>query len=431
MSADPGLAGQTQSLPAPRTPELVLATRAGRAAAAVVRISDRGARIVVVTIALVWHLAIGLPAVLANRAELTLPQVVIGGWLLVAVLGVIAGGRLLRDAPLPAPPLAALLLTVDVVVFAAVGRSQLFGPANWVWGGLAWFFVVVIWRQPVRWIFALLAAHACTGITAVVCYGAIAAADLARATMALYGTSSLPAAVFAGAATLAALSRDRAATAATTNTMVAEREAAERARRDRHERLALVSAAAGEVLTELAQGRAEPTDPQVQRRCAHAAARLRRLIAESDDVPHPLLHELRAAADLAERNGLRIDLVTIGNPPPLPVRIRRKLTDPLIAVLADARDWARLTVVSSSDEVEVGLVTPDDGRAPTDGGPAAPDGVPVAADGGPATVSGGLVTFAAAGHDANGPPSAHGEGQVEHLYERDGKITWTQTRWHR
>ncbi len=269
MSTEPGTTGvaQTERVPVPRTPELVMATRAGRAAAAVVRISDRGARIGVVTIALVWHLAIGLPAVLAARSELAAPQVVVGGWLLVAALGGLAGVWLLRDAALPAPPLAVLLLAVDVAVFAAVGRSQLFGPANWVWGGLAWFFVVVLWQRPVRWLFALLAAHACIGLTAVVLYGATEAADLARATMALYGTSSLPAAVFAGGATLTALSRDRAATAATTNTMVAEREAAEQARRDRRERLALVSAAAGEVLTELAQGRADPADPQVQRRC--------------------------------------------------------------------------------------------------------------------------------------------------------------------
>ncbi|WP_233513825.1 hypothetical protein [Micromonospora craterilacus] len=369
---------------------------AGRAAAAVARTSDRGARIVAVTIALAWHLAIGLPAVLAARAELAVPQVVLGGWLLVASAGVYAGIRLLRDTPLPAPPLAGLLLAVDVAVFAAVGRPHLFSPANWVWGTLAWFLVVVLWGRPVRWLLALLAAHAATALTAVALYGATGAADLARSAMALYGTSSLPAAVFAGATALAALSRGRAATAVTANALVADREAAERARLDRRERLALVTGAAEDVLTELAQGRADPADPEVQRRCVRAAGRLRRLIAESDDVPHPLLHELRAAADLAERNGLPIDLVTVGTPPPLPVRVRRALADPLTATLADAQDWARLTVVAGPDEVVIGLVTPD-----------------------------------RAGTGATGPPPDDGDGQVEHLDERDGKIRWTQTRWRR
>ncbi|WP_233559042.1 hypothetical protein [Micromonospora radicis] len=370
--------------------------RAGRAAAAVARISDRGARIVAVTIALVWHLAIGLPAVLGYRTELAVPQVVIGGWLLVAAVGAFAGVRLLRDTALPALPMAGLLLAVDVAVFAAVGRPQLFSPANWVWGTLAWFFLVVLWGRPVRWLLALLAAHAGIALTAVALYGATGAADLARAGMALYGTSSLPVAVFTGALALAVSSRDRAASAAAANAMLAEREAAERARSERHDRLALVSGAATDVLTELAQGRADPADPEVQRRCVRAATRLRRLIAESDDVPHPLLHELRAAADLAERNGLPIDLVTIGTPPPLPVQIRRGLADPLTATLADARDWARLTIVAGPDEVVISLVTPD-----------------------------------RTGPEVVGPPAEGRDGQVEHLDERDGKIRWTQTRWHR
>ncbi|GIJ24321.1 hypothetical protein [Micromonospora lutea] len=383
-------------VPGERVTQTVDEVGAVRAAAAVARTSDRGARIVAVTIALVWHLTIALPAVLAAGSALVVPEVVLGGWLLVAVLGVVAGIRLLRDVPLPAAPLVGALLVVDVAVFATVGRSHLFSPANWVWGTLAWFFLVVLWGRPVHRLLALLAAHAAIALTAVVLHGATGAADLARATMAFYGTSSLPVAVFAGAAALAALSRERAATAAATNAMVAEREAAEQARHERGERLDLVSRAASEVLTELAQGRADPADPEVQRRCVRAAARLRRLIAESDDVPHPLLHELRAAADLAERNGLPIDLVTIGSPPPLPVRVRRSLADPLTASLAEAQDWARLTVVSSPDEVVVSLVTPD-----------------------------------RAGPDSTGPPAEDGDGQVEYLYERDGEVRWTQTRWHR
>ncbi len=129
-----------------------------------------------------------------------MPEVVLGGWLLVAALGVIAGIRLLRDTPLPAAPLAGLLLVVDVAVFATVGRSHLFSPANWVWGTLAWFFLVVLWGRPVGRLLVLLAAHAATALTAVVLHGATHAAD----PMALYGTSSLPVAVFAGAAALAA-----------------------------------------------------------------------------------------------------------------------------------------------------------------------------------------------------------------------------------
>ncbi|MER7458402.1 hypothetical protein [Micromonospora sp. NPDC126480] len=383
-------------VPAARTP---VEGRAGTdAAAAVADASDRGARIVVVGIALTWHAVIALPAVLTAYADLAAPVPVLGGWLLVAALGVAAGVRLLRGTPLPPWPLAGALLAVDVAVFAAAGERQLFTAANWVWGTLGWFFVVLLWGRRLTGLVVLLAAHSATAVAAVFGYGATSAADLARCAMYVYGTFSLPVAVFAGGAAIAALARERAATAAAAYALVAEREAAERGRRERRDRLALAGAAAGAVLAELADGRADPVDPDVQRRCVLAAARLRRLIAESDDVPDPLLHELRAAADLAERNGLPIDLVTIGTPPPLPVETRRRLADPLTATLAGARDWARLTVVAGPDEVVVSLVAPDSGGCPPAGGAAAVDG---------------------------------GDGGVEYLDERDGEIRWTQTRWRR
>ncbi|MFI7489388.1 hypothetical protein ACIBXA_13510 [Micromonospora echinaurantiaca] len=376
-----------------------VAVEARQAAAAVASASDRGARIVVVAIALAWHAAIGLPAVLAARADLAAPAVVATGWLVVAATGALAGVRLLRGAPLPAWPLAALLLVVDVAVFAAAGERQLFTAANWVWGTLGWFFVLVLWGRRVIGLLALLAAHSLIALAAVLGHGATAPADLARYAMYVYGTLSLPVAVFVGGAVIATLARERAASAAAAHAMAAERDAAERARRDRRERLALVSGTAEQVLAELADGRANPADPDVQRRCVLAAARLRRLIAESDDVPDPLLHELRAAADLAERSGLPIDLVTIGTPPPLPVEVRRRLVDPPTAALAGARDWARLTVVAGPAEVVVSLVTPD-----RDGPPGT----------GPSPACGG-----------------DGDDLVELRYENDGEITWTQTRWHR
>jgi hypothetical protein len=380
-------------VPAPRESATTASTAAP---AAVAQASDRGARIAAVAIALAWHVAIGLPAVLAARAEFTAPTVVLGAWVVVAVAGAVAGVRLLRGSPLPPWPLAGLLLTVDVAVFAAVGEAQLFTAANWVWGTLGWFFVLALWGRRVVGLVALLSTHAAIALLAVLGTGPDPA-DVARYVMYVYGTFSLPVAVFVGSATIVSLARERAAVSAAGHVMAAERDAAERGLRERRDRLALVSSTAGRVLGELAAGQADPDDPEVQRRCVLAAARLRRLIAESDDVPDPLLHELRAAADLAERGGLPIDLVSIGTPPPLPVEIRRRLADPLTGVLADARDWARLTVVSGPDEVVVSLVTPD-----------------------------------REGPDATGPPPGeHDDGQVEHLYERDGSIRWAQTQWRR
>ncbi|MBY8873292.1 hypothetical protein K7640_15770 [Micromonospora sp. PLK6-60] len=364
--------------------------------AAVARASDRGARVAAVAIALAWHLAVGLPGVLTAWSALPAAPLVGGAWLLVAVTGGLAGYRLLRGTPLPATPLAGLLLAVDAAVFVAVGDRHLFTAANWVWSGLAWFLLLTVWGRPATRLLVLLAAHSGIALATLAGRGVTEPADLARFAMYVYGTSSLPVAVFVGSAAIAWLARDRARTAAAVGAVAAERAAAERAQQARQARLALVDAAAGTVLGDLAAGRADPGDPEVQRRCALAAARLRRLIAESDDVPDPLLHELRAAADLAERAGVAIDLVSVGVPPPLPVRLRRRLAEPLAAELAGARDWARLTVVAGPDEVTVGVVTPDRG------GPA-----------------------------GTGPPVGTDDDGVEHAHERDGVIRWTQTRWRR
>ena len=86
---------------------------------------------------------------LSARAEFAAPTVVLGAWILVAVTGAVAGVRLLHGSPLPPWPLAGLLLVVDAAVFAAAGERQLFTAANWVWGTLGWFFVLVVWGRRV------------------------------------------------------------------------------------------------------------------------------------------------------------------------------------------------------------------------------------------------------------------------------------------
>ena len=78
---------------------------------------------------------------------------------------------------------------------------------------------------------------------------------------------------------------------------------------------------------------------------------------ESDDVPDPLSHELRACADAAERRGVAVDLIApAGTIPMLPVATRRALTEPVIQVLAATASRARITVVASGTEVAVAIV---------------------------------------------------------------------------
>jgi hypothetical protein len=114
------------------------------------------------------------------------------------------------------------------------------------------------------------------------------------------------------------------------------------------------------LLTGLAAGVLDPADERVRTRCAIEAARMRRLFAEHDEVPDPLLHELRACVDTAERRGVTVYLGSCGQRPDVPLRIRRALTEPVLVVLTTTRSHARVTVVGSPVSVTVHAVADGD-----------------------------------------------------------------------
>jgi hypothetical protein len=134
---------------------------------------------------------------------------------------------------------------------------------------------------------------------------------------------------------------------------------AEHLHRDRRERYASLDTVP--LLTGLAAGLLDPADEQVRTRCAVEAGRMRRLFAEQDEVADPLLHELRACVDAAERRGVTVYLGSCGRRPEVPLRVRRALTEPVLAVLATARSYTRVTVVGSPESVTVHAVA-DGGR---------------------------------------------------------------------
>ncbi|KAK1178059.1 hypothetical protein B7755_007825 [Streptomyces sp. NBS 14/10] len=125
---------------------------------------------------------------------------------------------------------------------------------------------------------------------------------------------------------------------------------------DQRRRYAELNATVLPLLTGLASGSLDPEDDEVRRACALEAARLRRLFAESDCTFDPLVHEMRACIDVAERNGTTVQLAVRGDPLELPLPLRRALLDPVIAALAAAGQTARVTVVRGGDQVRVGVV---------------------------------------------------------------------------
>jgi hypothetical protein len=94
------------------------------------------------------------------------------------------------------------------------------------------------------------------------------------------------------------------------------------------------------------------------------------MFAESDDAPDPLIHELIACADVAERRGVAADLEAVGVIPAVPAATRRVLTDMAITILAAAATRARITVTAAGDGLIVSFVAdgPADAPLPVPGG---------------------------------------------------------------
>jgi hypothetical protein len=113
----------------------------------------------------------------------------------------------------------------------------------------------------------------------------------------------------------------------------------------------------------------DPRDGAVRQRCALAATQLRRLFAENDDVTDPLVHEVSACVDFAERRGLNVVLAVSGEPVPVPTAIRRELTTPLMTALAAARSQARVSVLRAGDEIRVAVITDGEPDAAQAGSP--------------------------------------------------------------
>nr|CTQ95779.1 NanT5 [Kibdelosporangium sp. MJ126-NF4] len=125
---------------------------------------------------------------------------------------------------------------------------------------------------------------------------------------------------------------------------------------DRKDRYAALAETTAPVLAGLASGTLNPGDETVRRTCAIEAARMRRLFGETTVSPDPLVDELMACVGLAERNGVSVRFSERGERPPVPVLMRRLLTEPAVAVLATARGNVRLTVVGAGEQVTVSVV---------------------------------------------------------------------------
>ncbi|WP_203906189.1 hypothetical protein [Rhizocola hellebori] len=292
----------------------------------------------------------------------------LAAWWLFTITGTFASVQLLRAAPMSAlVPIAGTMVLLAAVAANAVAISpqQNFALAHWGWASFAWFAMLLWWRHPLRWLGAAMLANIAVTFAALVITRDLSRIDVARIIMVFYGAGAIQLGVAAGGKALENTARRASQISSAEMVLATNREAAQRIHTDRRRRYRDIGHDVRQLLAGLAASTLDPGAEHVQQRCGVQAARLRRLLAEHDDSPSPLLHELRACATNAERNGVAVTLEAVGVEPDLPVKVRRALCEVPIHLLAATRTQARLTVVCTQEPIQVDIsVVADAGALP-------------------------------------------------------------------
>jgi len=323
---------------------------------------QRAFTLAVIFLVVLWHLAGAGGQLLHNRAEYRSFAFQGVMWLVMA-LAIAAGTVLvLRGTPgwCPAWAVALTALAASTAAAAASPAGQMLA-VNWAWGSAGWIGVLVLLRRRFAELAGFLAALALATLGVQVGDG-LHRAELAGFLAVLAWSTGAQVAVAAGVKALDGAAGQAAAAARSEHAALERAATAETIRAARHARWLALQESAVPLVAELAAGTADPGDERVRVRCAVQAARLRRLLAEGDEVPGSLVHELHASADVAERRGVAVDIETAGALPQVPGPARRVITDAAIAILTDARTQARITLATVAAGIAVSFVA-DTGAA--------------------------------------------------------------------
>ncbi|ONK12467.1 ATP-binding protein [Streptomyces sp. MP131-18] len=318
------------------------------------------------------HFGLVLPTLLGDLSGYRYPllQLVPFG-VLTAVVAVTAV-FVVRGRPWPrrwAPLALAAVFAASVAATSQLPSIDFLTFPHWSFMETGWFGVVLLGHRGLRAVGAFIGCHLTVMIVQLLAAGVPARADAAGMAVSALAVCGFQVAVVLGTGLLRARGDAIGAAARDRETMRIRAAAAAHIHADQRERYRALHATVFPLLTALAEDSADPADEEVRRACAREATRLRRLFAESDYAADQLIHELRACIDVAERNGVTVQLAVRGEPRGLPQDVRRALTDPVITALAAARRTARATVVRAPGQVRVGIVI-DVPEAPIAAGPA-------------------------------------------------------------
>ncbi|MET9341190.1 hypothetical protein [Nonomuraea sp. NPDC003804] len=319
----------------------------------------RGVRISVLAVAVTVQFSLSLPELLRNSSRYAplWPQVV--AFALFAVVAVGSAAFLARGGRIPHRARPAGVCLALLAVAAAAGSAppgSHLEPADWYFGLAGWHGVLLLFDLRLRFLAAFLGATLVLTVVKMVAPGMPdlrAWAAMAVAAVSVYGFQLALGLLAHGVQRISVRAREAAAEEERIRT---EEETAEHRHRDHQRRYAALLPTLVPLLAGLGYGSLDPAHPDVRRRSAHEAARMRRMFAESDDVPDPLMHELQAVIEVAERRGVAVRFAARGVPSTPPKEVRRELIEPVSAMLAAVASDARVTLVRASDQVRVSAV---------------------------------------------------------------------------
>ncbi|MFF4081723.1 hypothetical protein ACFYZN_20250 [Streptomyces sp. NPDC001777] len=267
-------------------------------------------------------------------------------------------GWVLRRRPLPVALVAAgttVVLAASFCAAAAIDPDRRFQAPDWSFGLVGWHLLLLLLDRP-RVLVTVLAAHLVTSTGLFLSAGVPERAALGAAGAAVFGAVDVQLAVVVITQVLHRQSREAAAVAEEQDLLVARMVAAQQGEQGRRSVFAGQLGATLPLLAGLADGELDPRDDDTRRRCALASTQLRRLFAENDDVPDPLVHEVTACVDAAEQRGVEVSFAISGAVVPVPPQVRRELTGPVVAALSAARNRARVSVLRTDEEVRIAVV---------------------------------------------------------------------------
>jgi hypothetical protein len=317
---------------------------------------QRAFTIAVIFLVAGWHLAGAGGQLLHDRSAYGSFALQGAMWLVMALAIAVGSVLVLRGAPswCPAWAVALTALAASTAAAAASPAGQMLA-LNWAWGSAGWTGVLVLLRRRFSELAWFLAAEALATLGVRVRDG-LNRTDLAGFLAVLAWSTGAQVAIATGVKALDVAAGQAAAAARSEHAARERASIAEIIQAARHARWLALQEYAVPLIAELAAGKADPGDPQVRIRCAVQAARLRRLLAEGDEVPGSLVHELHASADVAERRGVAIEIETAGALPQVPGPARRVITDAAIAILTATRSHARITLAAVAAGIAVSFV---------------------------------------------------------------------------